>query len=88
MARSRVYAAKERALQVEKYPQKMGELYGLSIGVWNCLNRRGIKTISELTEKYNGDYLLRIRNFGKHAYEEVGEFLREKGAISEQEEMT
>lgn len=51
---------------------------GLSARATNCLTRSGIPTLRELVTKSDAD-LLRVRNLGRHSYEEIVAKLEELG---------
>lgn len=50
----------------------------LSVRTTNCLINAGIRTLSDLTSKTEGD-LAKTRNFGKHSLEEIKDKLAELG---------
>ncbi|MDY6916778.1 MAG: DNA-directed RNA polymerase subunit alpha [Chloroflexota bacterium] len=71
------------ALQAEQYNVPIEQL-GLSVRTFNCLKRAGITKVGELLERSDED-LLKIKNLGQKALEEVRTQLREHGFAVEEE---
>ena len=53
----------------------------LSVRAYNCLKRKGINSIDELT-KYTKDEICEIKNFGKKSAQEVFQSLKDKFNIT------
>ena len=73
---SNVNAAKEAGDPLDK---SIAEL-DLSVRSYNCLRRKGINTIRELSELSVED-LMKVRNLGKHSLEEILSKLEERGIV-------
>jgi RNA polymerase sigma factor (sigma-70 family) len=58
---------------------------GLSVRATNCLVRSDIPTLRELVKKSDAD-LLRVRNLGRHSYEEITAKLEELGLRTKEPE--
>lgn len=71
-------------LQPEQYNIPIEQL-SLSVRTFNCLKRAGITKVGELLERSDDD-LLKIKNLGQKALEEVRTQLREHGFASEEAE--
>ena len=59
----------------------MVEELELSVRAYNCLKRKGINSIDELT-KYTKDEICEIKNFGKKSAQEVFQSLKDKFNIT------
>ncbi|MBE0415774.1 MAG: DNA-directed RNA polymerase subunit alpha, partial [Dehalococcoidia bacterium] len=70
-------------ISLEQYNTPIEQL-GLSVRTFNCLKRAGITKVGELLER-NDEELLKIRNLGRKALEEVRKQLKAKGFASEEE---
>lgn len=70
-------------ISTEQYDMPIEQL-NLSVRTFNCLKRAGITKVGELLEMSEQE-LLRIRNLGHKALEEVREQLRVLGFVSEEE---
>jgi DNA-directed RNA polymerase subunit alpha len=70
-------------VQPEEYNIPIEQL-SLSVRTSNCLKRAGITKVGELLERSDDD-LLKIKNLGQKALEEIREQLQERGFISEEE---
>ncbi len=69
-------------VQSEEYNTPIEQL-SLSVRTFNCLKRAGITKVGELLE-YSDDELLKIKNLGQKALEEVRSQLKEMGFVSEE----
>ncbi len=72
-------------VQSEKYNTPIEQL-SLSVRTFNCLKRAGITKVGELLE-YSDEELLKIKNLGEKALEEVRSQLKEMGFVSEEESL-
>lgn len=70
-------------VQSEEYNTPIEQL-SLSVRTFNCLKRAGITKVGELLE-YSDEELLKIKNLGQKALEEVRSQLKEMGFASEEE---
>ena len=69
-------------VQSEEYNTPIEQL-SLSVRTFNCLKRAGITKVGELLE-YSDEELLKIKNLGQKALEEVRSQLKEMGFVSEE----
>ena len=69
-------------VQSEEYNTPIEQL-SLSVRTFNCLKRAGITKVGELLE-YSDEELLKIKNLGQKALEEVHSQLKEMGFVSEE----
>lgn len=70
-------------VQSEEYNTPIEQL-SLSVRTFNCLKRAGITKVGELLE-YSDEELIKIKNLGQKALEEVRSQLKEMGFVSEEE---
>lgn len=70
-------------VQSEEYNTPIEQL-SLSVRTFNCLRRAGITKVGELLE-YSDEELLKIKNLGQKALEEVRSQLKEMGFVLEEE---
>ncbi len=70
-------------VQSEEYNIPIEQL-SLSVRTSNCLKRAGITKVGELLERSDDD-LLKIKNLGQKALEEIRKRLQESGYVSEEE---
>jgi DNA-directed RNA polymerase subunit alpha len=76
-----IQSEKKLAIPLKQKETILIEELQLSVRAYNCLKRKGINSIDELT-KYTKDEICEIKNFGKKSAQEVFQSLKDKFNIT------